>query len=118
MNKTIIGLVFLASMVLSGCTSCGPFITSISSDGGNRLHIEKCMVYMNAFMGTVSNSECTSQDITVTSALSNRRRTNSPPLEYEDSPSQDEEFEPVKQPEKSHSNSPKKTKKYDPLPQY
>lgn len=49
--------------VLAGCTTAGPYVTSISSDGRNGLNIEKCSVKLNAFMGTVSNTECTSQNV-------------------------------------------------------
>jgi len=44
--------------LLAGCTTAGPFVTSISSDGNNGLNIVKCDVHMNAFMGTISNSNC------------------------------------------------------------
>jgi type IV secretion system protein VirB7 len=49
--------------VLAGCSTAGPYITSISSDGRNGLNIEKCSVQMNAFMGTVSNTDCTTQNL-------------------------------------------------------
>lgn len=49
--------------ILAGCTTAGPYVTNISSDGRNGLNIEKCAVKMNAFMGTVSTTDCTSQNI-------------------------------------------------------
>lgn len=49
-----------------GCTTAGPYVTNISSDGRNGLNIEKCAVKFNAFMGTVSTAECTSQHIQLT----------------------------------------------------
>ncbi|MBF4207478.1 hypothetical protein D3C77_527500 [compost metagenome] len=48
---------------LTGCTTAGPYVTNISSDGRNGLNIEKCAVKLNAFMGTVSTTECTSQNV-------------------------------------------------------
>ena len=48
---------------LAGCTTAGPYVTNISSDGRNGLNIEKCAVKMNAFMGTVSTTECTTQNL-------------------------------------------------------
>lgn len=39
----------------AGCTTAGPFVTSISSDGRGNLIVEKCMVKLNGFTGTVSN---------------------------------------------------------------
>lgn len=49
--------------VMSACTTAGPYVTNISSDGNDGLNVEKCAVKLNAFMGTVSTSECTSQHI-------------------------------------------------------
>ena len=53
-------------LALTGCTTAGPYVTNISSNGANGLNIEKCSVHMNAFMGTVSTGECTTQSITLT----------------------------------------------------
>lgn len=50
-------------VAVAGCTTAGPYVTNISSDGSNGLNIEKCAVKLNAFMGTVSTTECTSQRI-------------------------------------------------------
>ncbi|MEA1605757.1 hypothetical protein [Pseudomonas spirodelae] len=55
-----------AIVILAGCTTAGPYVTNISSDGRNGLNIEKCAVKMNAFMGTVSTTDCTSQNIRLT----------------------------------------------------
>ncbi len=49
-----IGLIVLG-VALSGCTSAGPFVTSISSDGRGGIIIEKDTVYLNGFTGTISN---------------------------------------------------------------
>jgi type IV secretion system protein VirB7 len=54
-------------LLLQGCTTAGPFVTSISSDGRGGILIEKCHVHMNAFMGTISNADCVSQQINVQS---------------------------------------------------
>ena len=56
-------LIVIAGMVLAGCTSAGPYVTNISSDGNGGLIIEKCGTDMNAFMGTVSTGNCTSHKI-------------------------------------------------------
>lgn len=61
MKLNIIALGLLT--VLAGCTSAGPYVTNISSDGRNGLNIEKCSVEMNAFTNTVSTSECTTQNV-------------------------------------------------------
>lgn len=59
--KKILTIALVA--MLAACTSAGPFVTNISSDGNSGLTIEKCQVHMNAFMGTVSNDSCTTTQI-------------------------------------------------------
>ena len=56
-------LIIASMLVLSACTNAGPFVTNISSNGNNGLIIEKCQVHLNAFMGTVSNDNCTTTSI-------------------------------------------------------
>ena len=66
MNKilvTLIASILLA--LLSGCTTAGPFVTNISSDGNGNLVIEKAYVKMNAFMGTVSNEGGTTTTVRI-----------------------------------------------------
>ncbi|MFH0809617.1 MAG: hypothetical protein V2A77_03985 [Pseudomonadota bacterium] len=50
------GMVFMGLM-FGGCTTAGPFVTNISSDGRGNLVIEKNTVHMNGFMGTVSSGD-------------------------------------------------------------
>jgi type IV secretion system protein VirB7 len=59
------GMLFaLASCtVLAGCSTAGPYVTNISSDGDNGVNVEKCAVKFNSFTGTVSTGDCTSQHI-------------------------------------------------------
>lgn len=52
-----------ATLALGACTTAGPYVTQISSDGSNGLNIEKCMVKLNAWTGTITNDNCTSQSI-------------------------------------------------------
>jgi type IV secretion system protein VirB7 len=61
-------LIFLASLVLtiSACTTAGPYVTNISSDGANGLTIEKCKVELNAFMGVVSTGTCSTNTLKLT----------------------------------------------------
>lgn len=60
MKKYVMLMLFL---LVSACTNAGPFVTNISSDGNNGLIIEKCQLHMNAFMGTVSNENCSNTPI-------------------------------------------------------
>ena len=62
MKHARIGLAALA-LLATGCTTAGPFVTSISSDGRGGLIVEKSMVKYNSFMGTVSNETTTTTTI-------------------------------------------------------
>ena len=54
---------FLLVATLGACSTAGPYVTNISSDGDYGLTVEKCKVHMNAFMGTVSTGDCSTQNI-------------------------------------------------------
>ncbi len=58
-------LVVLICLVVAGCSTAGPFVTNISSDGRGGLVIEKTMVEHNSFMGTISQKDATSSTIQV-----------------------------------------------------
>ncbi len=58
-RRLLLPLVLLAG----ACTSAGPFVTSISSDGQGGLVVEKSMVKFNSFTGTVSNHTTTTHKI-------------------------------------------------------
>jgi len=53
----------LFGLLAIGCSTAGPFVTSISSAGPNKLLIEKCHVELNTFIGYVTNKDCTSNTI-------------------------------------------------------
>ena len=57
------GIVVTGVFTVSGCTTAGPFVTNISSDGKGNLIVEKNTVHMNAFMGTVSSGESPSTQV-------------------------------------------------------
>ena len=58
-------IVLIALTILGGCTSAGPFITNISSDGRGNLIVEKSRIKYNGFMGTISNEGGTTTTIRV-----------------------------------------------------
>jgi hypothetical protein len=58
MKKVLIVVAVCAA--LGGCTTAGPFVTNISSNGSDGLNIEKCSVQMNGFTGAISNKDCIS----------------------------------------------------------
>lgn len=62
MNLRRFALALLALTSVS-CTTAGPFVTSISSDGQGGLIVEKSMVKYNSFMGTVSNENTTTTTV-------------------------------------------------------
>jgi type IV secretion system protein VirB7 len=58
----------LASLILlTGCTTAGPYVTNISSDGANGLNVEKCKVELNMFLGVVNTGDCYSSTLRLTS---------------------------------------------------
>lgn len=64
LSKTII--TFCVTGLLAGCTTAGPYVTNISSDGANGLNIEKCKVELNAFLGVVNTGDCTNSSLKLT----------------------------------------------------
>jgi type IV secretion system protein VirB7 len=64
--KFKIGFVVGAISLLTGCSSAGPYVTNVSSDGNNGLNVEKCSVEFNSFTGTISNTNFSSQHIKLT----------------------------------------------------
>ena len=61
--KVLYYMIVATAIALTGCSTAGPFVTNLSSDGGGGITVEKCMVHMNAFLGVVSNSDCTNTSI-------------------------------------------------------
>jgi len=76
MKPTRLAIIALALLCV-GCTTAGPFVTSISSDGRGGLIVEKSMVKFNSFMGTISNENTTTTSIRVVDLDSLRRSTSS-----------------------------------------
>jgi hypothetical protein len=60
-------IITLWTSLLIGCTTAGPYVTNISSDGANGLNIEKCKVELNAFLGVVNTGDCSSSSLKLTS---------------------------------------------------
>jgi type IV secretion system protein VirB7 len=52
MNLSKIIVAFCFTILLAGCTTAGPYVTNISSDGANGLNIEKCKVELNVLAPT------------------------------------------------------------------
>ena len=50
-------LIISAGLLLIGCTTAGPYVTNISSDGRGGLIIEKGKIQYNSFTGTVGNKD-------------------------------------------------------------
>jgi type IV secretion system protein VirB7 len=52
-----LALVGLLALGVSACSTAGPFVTSISSDGAGGLTIEKNTIEFNYFTNTVSSGD-------------------------------------------------------------
>jgi len=64
MSKPLITSIVIASAIfLSGCSTAGPFVTNISSDGRGGLTYEKCMVQLNSFTNNLSMKDCSQFNI-------------------------------------------------------
>ncbi len=66
MNILKTNLIFCSVLLLAGCTTAGPYLTNISSDGANGLNIEKCKVELNAFLGVVNTGDCSNSSLKLT----------------------------------------------------
>ncbi|MAF65844.1 MAG: hypothetical protein CMJ84_09335 [Planctomycetes bacterium] len=62
-TRSLFSPLAMLALLTAGCTTAGPFVTSISSDGRGGVIVEKSMVKYNSFMGTVSNEHTTSTTI-------------------------------------------------------
>ena len=58
-----ITILAVSMLFLLGCTTAGPFVTSISSDGKGGLIVEKSQVEFNGIMGTIGTTQATSSTI-------------------------------------------------------
>jgi hypothetical protein len=47
----------VAVATLAGCSTAGPFVTSISSDGKGDIVVQKSYVHLNGFTGVISTGE-------------------------------------------------------------
>ena len=64
----------VGTAALAGCSTAGPFVTNIGNDGRGGITVEKCMVHLNAFMGVVSNSDCTNMDVQLSNGMSDKKQ--------------------------------------------
>jgi len=58
--RLVLSAATIATLLATGCSTAGPFVTSVTSAGPNRLNVEKCYVELNSFVGYVTNKDCTS----------------------------------------------------------
>ena len=57
MKAKIIVILLLGALLISGCTTAGPFVTDIAYDGEGNLVVMKNTVVFNWFFGTVSTGD-------------------------------------------------------------
>ena len=58
-------LFFILTILISGCSTAGPFVSNISSDGKGNLIIEKQRIEFNAFTGIASTQDTTNTEIKI-----------------------------------------------------
>ena len=59
-------------LCVAGCTTAGPYVTNISSDGAGGFNVEKCSVKYNILLHAVSTSDCYSSSLKLTSPPSQK----------------------------------------------
>lgn len=83
LRKILLGATL--AVVTTGCSTAGPFVTSISSDGRGNLIVEKSHIRYNSFTGTVSNIDPMTTTVSLMDleeyrrlarTTANRRQTN------------------------------------------
>lgn len=67
----LIGIPLLL-VTLAGCSTAGPFVSNISSDGRGGLNIEKQKVQYNMFLGVVGTTETTNSNIQLSNPSSGK----------------------------------------------
>lgn len=65
MKKSL--FLILSVILISGCSTAGPFVSNISSDGKGNLIIEKQRIKHDGFSGIISTEDTTTQTIRVIS---------------------------------------------------
>ena len=55
----------LVGLVLAGCSTAGPFVTGISSDGRGGLIVQKGYVEYNYWLGVIGNKEASESKIKI-----------------------------------------------------
>ncbi len=60
-------LLMVGIVLLSGCTTAGPFVSNISSDGKGGLNIEKSRVKLNFWTNGLETCDTTSSTIQLSS---------------------------------------------------
>lgn len=58
-------IILILCLFIGGCSTAGPFVTSISSDGKGNLIIEKQKVLYNWLFGVISTEELTTSNIRI-----------------------------------------------------
>ncbi len=57
MRRFVRNFFVLFCLLLTGCSTAGPFVTNISSDGKGNLVIEKNIVHFNGFTGYITEGD-------------------------------------------------------------
>lgn len=65
--KNVLAGLFMA-LAISACTTSGPYVTNITSDGENGLNIQKCGIRFNGLTGALSTTNCTNEHVTLSRA--------------------------------------------------
>lgn len=70
--KKVFLLVVSILFVISGCTTAGPFVTNISSDGKGGLNIEKSRVKLNYWTNGLETCDTTNSSIQLSQPITDK----------------------------------------------
>ncbi len=61
----LLKITFLSISILffTACSTAGPYVTNISSDGNGGMNIEKCKVKYNALFDFIDTGDCISSSL-------------------------------------------------------
>lgn len=58
-------MICVAMIAVAGCSTVGPYVTNISSDGNGNVVVEKSMIEYNGLLGTFQSKDVTTSTIKI-----------------------------------------------------
>ena len=68
MKKIALLTLAASAGILTGCSTAGPYVTNISSNGDGTITVEKAVVEFNSMTGTIQQKNVTTQTLRIVQA--------------------------------------------------